>query len=90
LGLLWDPLSTPGLSFKNKTDDSEAILNEDKPSSRPRLPRGLVAPGYAADLVLFNPDIVRDRETFKEPNKQCAGIEWVLINGVVAVERGAL
>jgi N-acyl-D-amino-acid deacylase len=54
----------------------------------PRIPRGLVKEGYAADLVLFNPDTVKDIATFDDPNQPSRGIEWVLVNGRVAVEKG--
>lgn len=55
---------------------------------RPRVPRGLIKVGYAADIVLFHPDTIRDRATFANPSVPCAGIEWVLVNGKVAVDRG--
>ena len=57
-------------------------------TSRARVPRGLIKVGYAADIVLFHPDIVRDRATFAKPSVPCSGIEWVLVNGKVAVDRG--
>ena len=40
--------------------------------------RGLVRAGYAADLVLFDPDTVRDTATFDDPRQQAEGIAWVL------------
>jgi N-acyl-D-amino-acid deacylase len=50
--------------------------------------RGLVRAGYAADLVLFDPDTVADTATFEEPRQAAAGIEFVFVNGEVAVEGG--
>ncbi|SDF19041.1 N-acyl-D-amino-acid deacylase family protein [Sporolituus thermophilus] len=50
--------------------------------------RGLLKPGYYADIVVFNPDTVIDRGTFIEPAQYPDGIEYVLINGRVAVEKG--
>jgi len=44
--------------------------------------RGLVRPGYQADLVLFDAAKVIDRSTFKEPQLISSGIERVLVNGV--------
>lgn len=50
--------------------------------------RGLIAEGYAADLVVFDPERVEDRATFDEPHRFPVGIEWVFVNGEVVVERG--
>ncbi|MDX1563988.1 MAG: amidohydrolase family protein [Phycisphaeraceae bacterium] len=57
------------------------------PASVMRLPdRGLIRDGYAADLVIFDPDTIADRATYAEPAEPPAGIRWVLINGAVVVE----
>jgi N-acyl-D-aspartate/D-glutamate deacylase len=50
--------------------------------------RGRIAPGLAADLVLFDPLAVRDRATFAEPTTPSEGIRWVLVNGVIVFEDG--
>jgi len=50
--------------------------------------RGLVAEGKWADLVVFDLDAVTDRATYAHPYQYPAGIEYVLVNGTVAVERG--
>ena len=49
--------------------------------------RGLVKTGYAADLVLFDPLLVRDRATFEQPHAYPSGIPFVLVNGVPVVVR---
>jgi N-acyl-D-amino-acid deacylase len=60
-----------------------------RPAARLRLQRrGVVREGYAADLVLFDPETVRDTATFEEPRQQAEGIDWVLVNGVPVVEDG--
>jgi N-acyl-D-amino-acid deacylase len=51
--------------------------------------RGLVRPGYAADLVLFDPETVRDTATFDDPRQQAAGIPYVFVNGVAAIDDGS-
>lgn len=43
--------------------------------------RGLIKPGYYADLVLFNPDTVIDRATFEDPELPSTGIDSVMVNG---------
>ncbi|WP_020672010.1 N-acyl-D-amino-acid deacylase family protein [Amycolatopsis nigrescens] len=50
--------------------------------------RGLVREGYAADLVLFDPDTVRDTATFDEPRQQAEGIPYVFVNGVATIDDG--
>ncbi|GAB3710570.1 D-aminoacylase [Amycolatopsis oliviviridis] len=50
--------------------------------------RGLVRAGYAADLVLFDPETVADTATFDEPRQQAAGIPHVFVNGVAAIDDG--
>jgi N-acyl-D-amino-acid deacylase len=43
--------------------------------------RGRLKQNYAADLVLFDPDTVKDRATFKDPKQPSAGIVAVWVNG---------
>ena len=51
--------------------------------------RGLVRVGHHADLVLFDPDRVRDTATYERPRQQADGIDWVLVNGTPVIEEGA-
>jgi N-acyl-D-amino-acid deacylase len=50
--------------------------------------RGRLAPGLAADIVLFDPLTIRDRATFAEPSLLSEGVSYVLVNGVVVYENG--
>jgi len=50
--------------------------------------RGSVAEGNYADLVVFDPAMVRDRATFEAPHQYPEGIDYVLVNGVPAVDGG--
>jgi N-acyl-D-amino-acid deacylase len=52
--------------------------------------RGLVLPGHAADLTVFDPAAVRDESTYAEPHRYPSGIPYVVVNGVVAVDGGRL
>lgn len=51
--------------------------------------RGLLKEGYWADIVIFDPDTVQDTATFDKPHQYPAGIDYVLVNGVVVVEKNA-
>ena len=50
--------------------------------------RGIIRPGFAADLVLFDPDNVQDIATFVDPHQYSKGFDVVIVNGVVAVMDG--
>ncbi|MFH7043817.1 amidohydrolase family protein [Paucibacter sp. JuS9] len=50
--------------------------------------RGLLRPGYAADIVIFDDKTVRDRATFEHPHQLSEGFDLVVINGVVTMEAG--
>ena len=51
--------------------------------------RGRLAVGMKADLVLFNPDEIRDECTYERPIAYPSGVEMVLVNGEVVVEGGS-
>lgn len=51
--------------------------------------RGLVRPGMAADLVLFDEKRVNDLATFEQPKRHPMGIDYVIVNGKVAVNKSA-
>lgn len=50
--------------------------------------RGIIRPGQAADLVIFDPDQIRGYEDYLHPERSPEGISYVLVNGKVAVDRG--
>lgn len=50
--------------------------------------RGIVRPGFVADLVLFDPDKVQDLATFANPHQFSEGFDYVIVNGEVAVASG--
>lgn len=50
--------------------------------------RGELKEGYAADICIFNPDTVIDKGTFIDPIQYPEGIEYVIIGGELAVEKG--
>ncbi|QJX45684.1 D-aminoacylase [Hymenobacter taeanensis] len=50
--------------------------------------RGLLRPGYAADIVIFDPATVQDRSTFTQPHQYSVGMRYVLVNGRLTVQEG--
>jgi N-acyl-D-amino-acid deacylase len=50
--------------------------------------RGLIEPGYFADLVLFDPAAVEDRATFETPRAQAVGVRTVWVNGEAVFNSG--
>jgi dihydroorotase/N-acyl-D-amino-acid deacylase len=52
--------------------------------------RGLLGPGMAADVTVFDPATIRDVATFEDPNHYSVGVRFVLVNGEVAVTDGHL
>lgn len=50
--------------------------------------RGLLRPGYAADIVVLDPATVIDKGSFLEPNQYPEGIEAVMVNGAFALIKG--
>jgi N-acyl-D-amino-acid deacylase len=50
--------------------------------------RGRLAPGYFADVVIFDPATVADRATFADPHQLSVGISEVIVNGRLAISGG--
>jgi N-acyl-D-amino-acid deacylase len=52
------------------------------------LDRGLLRPGAFADVTLFDPERVIDKATYTQPFAYNEGIEYVVVNGQVVLDRG--
>jgi N-acyl-D-amino-acid deacylase len=50
--------------------------------------RGLLEPGFFADVVVFDPDGVQDHATFEEPHRYATGVQHVAVNGTVVLRDG--
>ncbi|MDN5347925.1 MAG: N-acyl-D-amino-acid deacylase [Clostridia bacterium] len=50
--------------------------------------RGLLAEGYKADVVAFDPEVITDKATRPNPNQMAIGVRWVMVNGQIAVKEG--
>jgi N-acyl-D-amino-acid deacylase len=59
------------------------------PATRMRLnDRGMIREGLWADVVVFDAATIRDTATYEQPNLYPEGIEWVVVNGEVAIDHG--
>ena len=52
--------------------------------------RGMLRPGMKADIVVFDPAVIRDLSTFEQPHQFSQGIIEVVVNGVSVLRDGAL
>ena len=52
--------------------------------------RGYIRNGYFADVVVFDPAAIADRSTYDEPAVLPAGIEHVIVNGVLELSNGTV
>ncbi len=50
--------------------------------------RGLLQPGFFADITVFDPQRVIDKATFEMPNQYAEGISFVITNGQISVDNG--
>lgn len=52
--------------------------------------RGHLRAGAFADVVVFDPATYAARATYQNPDRDAAGVQWVVVNGRIAVDHGAL
>ena len=52
--------------------------------------RGLLRPGFKADITVFNADTIIDRSTFEDPTHYSHGVEHVFVNGTAVVSGGKI
>jgi N-acyl-D-aspartate/D-glutamate deacylase len=52
--------------------------------------RGIIKEGFWADIVVFDPDKIKDKATYADPHQYPEGIDYVIVNGQVAVDHGTL
>jgi N-acyl-D-amino-acid deacylase len=52
--------------------------------------RGMLKPGYFADITIFDPEKIIDHATYAKPGQLSEGVVMVLVNGQVAFEQGKI
>jgi dihydroorotase/N-acyl-D-amino-acid deacylase len=52
--------------------------------------RGVLKTGMWADVVIFDPDAIRDVATFENPNQLSVGMKFVMVNGVLVIDDGKM
>ena len=44
--------------------------------------------GFKADIVIFDPETIRDHATYADARKYATGVEYVIVGGQISVESG--
>jgi formylmethanofuran dehydrogenase subunit A len=69
-------------------EDRNISYNSFLYNSSIRSDRGIIKEGVVADITIFDADQILDQSTFTDPHQYPLGIEFVIINGEIAVKNG--
>jgi N-acyl-D-amino-acid deacylase len=59
------------------------------PAEQFRLPkRGRLKEGHAADIIIFDPDTIRENTTYADPHQLSGGMHHVIVNGIHTLKNG--
>lgn len=48
--------------------------------------RGIIGPGYKADILIFNPLMIKENATYEDPQQLSSGFRYVIVNGIIVKE----
>jgi N-acyl-D-aspartate/D-glutamate deacylase len=71
-----------------KLEDAVRKMTSQNATKLGMLDRGLLRAGMYADVAVFDADKVIDRATYTEPFQYSVGIEYVIVNGQLVLDRG--
>lgn len=78
---------------KNENYSFELVINKMTGKVANRLglkDQGKIAQGYKANIVVFDAATLRDNSTTENPFAMCTGLDFVMVNGVFALDSGHL
>ena len=50
--------------------------------------RGKLEEGFVTDIVILDPEKIRDKATFTNPHQYSEGIQYLIVNGEIVIENG--
>jgi N-acyl-D-amino-acid deacylase len=71
-----------------KLEDAVRKMTSQNAAKLGMFDRGFLRPGQFADVTIFDADKVIDHATYTEPFQYSVGIEYVIVNGEVVLDRG--
>lgn len=82
--------------FRKYVQEERVLTMEDAVRRMTSLPasllqmkdRGRLERGYKADVVIFDPETIRDNATYSDSRQYSSGIEYVIVNGNISIEKG--
>jgi len=81
-------LMTAEIMRLDRRRDGEALAGGEPLTDIRYAPRGALREGFAADIVVFNPENVQDTATFERPHQFALGMDYVMVNGILVQQDG--
>ena len=85
------PFASQSIALRKFVREEKLLTLEDAIRKMTSLPaqflglndRGLLLEGFKADIVIFNPETVRDNATYADAHKYATGVEYVIVGGQI-------